>query len=214
MKQWVYRSVTGVVLLVSLAGLTGCVPLLFGSAVTSAFVASDRRTSGIVLEDNNVQLKAGARIGESLGERGHVDVTSYNLQVLLTGEVPTAQDKALVEQIARNIENVRGVHNELEVMGNSTLSQRSSDVLVSTRVKSMLVDAKDLISNAFKVVTERGTVYVMGRVTEREAKRGTEVIRSTEGVQKLVLLWEIISEDELARMLPAPAPAASDARRR
>jgi osmotically-inducible protein OsmY len=214
MKHCLYKVAVGSAVLVCLMGLTGCFPLLFGGAMTTAFVASDRRTSGMVLEDNNIQLKAGARIGESLGERGHIDVTSYNLRVLLTGEVPTAQDKALVEQIVLNVENVRGVNNELEVMGNSTLAQRSSDVLVSTRVKTMLVDARDLISNAFKVVTERGTVYVMGRVTQREAARATEIIRSADGVQRLVLYWEIISEDDLARMLPKPAPAASEAKGR
>ena len=170
-------------------------------------VATDRRTSGSVVEDEGIEQRAASRIRENLGERVHVNVTSYNRQVLLTGEVPTAQDKQLVEQIVARVDNVRNIVNELGVMGNASLTQRSSDSLVTGRVKAALVDAKDLFANAFKIVTERGTTYVMGRVTEREAKRATEVISSTSGVQRVVRILDIISEDELARLQPAPPPA-------
>lgn len=196
------------------SALTACVPLMLGGAVaTGTVVATDRRTSGTVVEDNAIAIKAGNRITENLGERVHVNVTSYNRQVLLTGEVPSEQDKQLVEKVVSNVENVSSIINELAVMGPSTFGQRSSDALVTSRVKSGLVDAKDLISNAFKIVTERGTVYVMGRVTQREANRATEIITSTSGVQKLVRVFDIISEDELARTLPqkpAPAPSAKN----
>jgi osmotically-inducible protein OsmY len=168
-------------------------------------VATDRRTSGTVVEDEGIELKAAARIRENLGQRVHVNVTSYNRQVLLTGEVPSAQDKQLVEQAVAQIENVRNVVNELAVLGGSTLTQRSSDTVVTGRVKAALLDAKDLFSNSFKIVTERGTTYVMGRVTQREANRATDIITSTQGVQKVVRVLEIISEEELARMLPAPS---------
>ena len=125
--------------------------------------------------------------------------------------MPTAQDKLLVEQIVSRVENVTSVVNELAVMGSSSLTQRSSDVLVTGRVRAMLVDTKDLFANSFKVVTERGTTYLMGRVTQREADRGTAVARGTPGVQKVVRIFEIISEEELARQLPTPAkpPAAA-----
>jgi len=206
------RVLAGMAVTSCLVSLSGCFPLLMGGAVTSALVATDRRSSGMVLEDNTIQLKAGSRLSESLGDRGHIDVTSYNRQVLLTGEVPTPQDKQLAEKLVAEMDNVKGVTNELAVMGNSTLTQRSSDLLVGSRVRGHLIDAKDLISNAFKVVTERGTVYVMGRVTPREAKRATEVIRGVDGVQRLVILWEVISEDELARMLPAPPASEVQAR--
>ena len=206
------KSLVLLLLLASLAGLSGCFALVVSGAVTTAMVATDRRTSGSVVEDNAIQLKGSSRISENLGDRVHVDVTSYNRQVLLTGEVPTLQDKQLVEKLVAGVDNVRSVINELGVMGNSTLSQRSSDLLVTTRIKGHLVDAKDLIANAFKVVAERGTVYVFGRVTTREAARGTEVIRSVDGVQRLVILWEIISEDELARMQPTPPPPAPNNR--
>jgi osmotically-inducible protein OsmY len=127
--------------------------------------------------------------------------------VLLTGEVPSAQDKAAVEQIVSRVENVGGVVNDLEVASASTLGQRSSDTLVTGRVKAALIDARDLQFNAFKVVTERGVVYLMGRVTQREADRATVVARSTTDVQKVVRVFEIISEAELAGLQPAAAKA-------
>jgi len=192
----------------TLVGLTACFPLLLGGAVGGALVATDRRTSGSVVEDEGIELRASSRIRENLGERAHINVTSYNRQVLLTGEVPSVQDKQLVEQIVSRVDNVRSIVNELGVMGNATLTQRSSDSLVTGRVKAALVDAKDLFANAFKIVTERGTTYVMGRVTEREAKRATEVISATSGVQRVVRILETISEDELARLQPQP-PADS-----
>jgi osmotically-inducible protein OsmY len=186
--------------------LTACVPLVIGGAAAGgSLVATDRRTSGAQLEDEGIELRGTSRIRTSLGERGHVNLTSYNRQVLLTGEVPTAQDKQLVEQIVSRVENVSTVVNELAVLGNSTLGQRSSDTLVTGRVKAQLIDAPDLFSNAFKVVTERGTTYLMGRVTQREADRATNLVRATSGVQKVVRIFEVISEEELARLLPAPA---------
>ncbi len=194
------------------ASLSACAPIILGSVAMGALVATDRRTSGAQLEDEGIELRAAGRVRESVGERARVSVTSYNRQVLLTGEVPNAQDKQLVEQIVSRVENVRSIVNELGVLGNSSLTQRSSDALVTGRVKAAMVDAKDLFANAFKVVTERGTTYLMGRVTQREANRATDITRSTSGVQRVVRVLEIISEEELQRTLPqnparAPAPA-------
>ena len=188
------------------ASLSACAPMMVGGALMGSLVATDRRTSGAQLEDEGIELRAASRIRESLGDRVHVNVTSYNRQVLITGEAPNAQDRALVEQITAKVENVRSTVNELAVLGNTTLTQRSSDVLVTTRVRAGLVDARDLFANAFKVVTERGTTYLMGRVTQREADRATEVVRTTQGVQKVVRLLEIISEDELKALMPKKAP--------
>lgn len=200
---------TWCVTVVCMAGLasvlSACVPLVVGgAAVGGALVATDRRTSGAQLEDEGIELRAIGRINENLGSRVHVNVTSYNRQVLLSGEVPSAQDKQLVEQIVSRVDNVRSVVNELAVLGASSLTQRSSDALITGKVKAAMVDSKDLFANAFKVVTERGVVYLMGRVTQREANRATEVARSTGGVQKVVRLLEIISEEELQRTLPQP----------
>lgn len=210
-KRFVMNTIAAVLLTSS---LTACIPLMVGGAVVGGtLVANDRRTSGAQLEDEGIELRSTSRIRSNVGDRVHVNLSSYNRQVLLTGEVPTAQDKLLVEQIISRVENVSSVVNELGVMGSSSLTQRSSDLLVTGRVKAMLVDAKDLFVNAFRVVTERGTTYLMGRVTQREADRGTAVARGTPGVQKVVRVFEIISEEELAQQLPTPAklPAAKPA---
>lgn len=191
----------------SLGGaLSACAPIVIGGAVMGSLMATDRRTAGTQIEDEGIELRTSSRIDENLGDRVHVNVTSYNRQVLLTGEVPNAQDKQLVEQVVSRVENVRSIVNELVILGHSTLTQRSSDVFVTGKVKAALIDAKDLHANAFKVVTERGTTYLMGRVSEREAKRATDITRATGGVQKVVRLLEIISEEELQNLLPKPAP--------
>ena len=187
--------------------LTACAPFVFGGAAMGAMVATDRRTSGAQLEDEGIELRAAGRIRENLGDRGHVNITSYNRQVLITGEAPNAQDKQLVEQIVSRVENVRAIVNELSVLGNTSLTQRSSDSLITGKVKAAMVDAKDVSANAFKVVTERGTVYLMGRVTQREAARATDITRGVGGVQKVVRVFEFITEEELQRSLPkAPPP--------
>ena len=204
------RTALHTLLASSLISLSGCVPLIplmvGGAVVGGGMVATDRRTSGSVLEDEGIELRANSRLRENVGDRVHVNVTSYNRQVLLTGEVPSAQDKQLVEKIVTGVDNVRTIVNELAVMGNSSFTQRSSDTLVTGRVKAALVDAQDLFANSFKISTERGTTYVMGRVTPREATRATEVITAVPGVQKLVRVLETISEDELARTLPQAPP--------
>jgi len=204
------RFVATVVCTACLGGvLSACAPMVIGGAAMSALVATDRRTSGAQLEDEGIELRSAGRIRESLGDRGHVNITSYNRQVLLTGEVPTPQDRQQVEQIVSRVENVRAIVNELGVMGNSTLTQRSSDSLTTGKVKAAMVDAKDIFANSFKVVSERGTTYLMGRVTQREATRATELTRSVGGVQKVVRVLEIITEEELQRTLPQQAPATA-----
>lgn len=186
--------------------LTACVPLVVGGAVAGgSMVATDRRTSGIQLEDEGIELRARSRIRSAVGTRVRVSVTSYNRQVLLTGEVPSLQDKQLVEQVVAGVQNVVSVVNELAVMNSPSLVEQSSDALITGRVKAMLLDARDLHFNVFKVVTEHGTTYLMGRVTSREADGATAVARATPGVQKVVRIFEIISEDELARMFPNAA---------
>lgn len=183
------------------AALSACVPLVVGGAVAGgALVATDRRTSAAQLEDETIELRGVNRLSGALGGRGHFNLISYNRQVLITGEVPTAQEKQLAQSTIERVENVRGVINELAVMPNSSLTQRSSDSLVTGRVKASMIDARDIFANAFKVVTERGNVYLMGRVTQREANRATEMVRSVPGVERVVRVLEIISEEELQRI--------------
>ncbi len=208
------RRVCQVLLVCAIAatGLTACAPLLVGGAVMTGMSASDRRTLGAQVEDERIESRGAATLRENLGERVHINITSYNRQVLLTGEVPNEQDKQLAEQVVSRVENVRAIINELGVMGHSTLSQRSSDAMVTGRVKANLIDAKDLNSNAFKVVTERGVNYLLGRVTAREADRATDIARRTSGVQKVVRLFELITEEELLQM-QAPEPKQGAAQR-
>ncbi|MDP3761875.1 MAG: BON domain-containing protein [Ramlibacter sp.] len=195
------------------AALSGCAPLILGGAAVGAMVTFDRRTSGAQLEDEGIELRAGSRLREAVGDRAHVNISSYNRQVLLTGEVPNENDKQLAEQVASKVDNVKGIVNELAVMANTTLAQRSSDTLITGKVKASLVDARDLYVGAFKVVTERGTVYLMGRVTQREADKATQVTRNIGGVQRVVRIFEIITEEDLRRMNPLPSarPAAAPA---
>ena len=190
----------------ALALSAGCAPLVIGgAALGSALVVTDRRTSGTQLEDEGIELRAASRLQQNLGERGHINVTSYNRVALLTGEVPSAQDKALAEQVVARVDNVRSIINELGVMGTSSLAARSSDALITGKVKALMVDDKEIFANAFKVVTERGVVYLMGRVTQREAARATELARTVSGVQRVVRAFELISEDELRHLQPRPA---------
>ena len=191
--------------------LSSCALLVGGAIVGSSMVATDRRTSGAQLEDQSIELKSGKRISDTIGDRGHLNVTSYNRLVLVTGEVPSEADKANVELAISRIENVRSVVNELVVFAPSSIGTRSNDTLLTSKVKASMVDAKDVQAGAFKVVTERGIVYLMGRVTEREANRAAEIARGVSGVVKVVKVFEIVTEGELAGTSPAPAPAAPPA---
>lgn len=187
--------------------LSACAPLIVGGAmVGGSMMVIDRRTSGAQVEDEGIELKAGNAVRE-LATLGHVSITSYNRQVLLTGEVPTEDDRQRVERAVRRVENVRSVANELAVAGNSSLSSRSNDLILTSKVKATFVDAKDLQAPAIKVVTERATVYLMGRVTEREATRASDLARSVSGVQRVVRVFEVISEAELANLQKATQPS-------
>lgn len=186
--------------------LNACAPLMVAGFAGTAIVASDRRTSGTQLEDETIELRGGARVRDALGEKAHVNITSFNRQVLLTGEVASERDRQTVNQLVEKIENVRSVVNELSIAPLSTLSERSNDLLITAKVKGSLVDSRDLFANSFKVVVERGTVYLMGRVTQREASSATNVIRNVNGVNKVVRLFDIITEEELRNLLPPPPP--------
>jgi osmotically-inducible protein OsmY len=186
--------------LLAVLSLGGCAAFVVGGAVGTAMVVSDRRTAGVQLEDQNIELKSLTRIREAVGDRGHVRATSYNRMVLLTGEVSSEADRSAVEQAIARIENVRSTVNELAVMGASSMTARSNDTILTSKVKASFIDAKDLHAGALKVVTERGVVYLMGRVTEREADRATDLARGVPGVQKVVKVFEILTEAELAAL--------------
>lgn len=183
--------------------MSACAPLLVGGAVMgTSLMVTDRRTSGTQVEDQSIELKAMTRTREAVGERGHVNATSYNRTLLLTGEVAADTDKVAVEQAVAKIEGVRTVVNELVVAGSSSLAARSNDAILTSKVKASFIDAKDVFANAIKVTTERSTVYLMGRVTEREANRASDIARGVGGVQKVVRVFEVITEAELAELQP------------
>jgi osmotically-inducible protein OsmY len=214
MKRTINRTLCSLLAVSGLAAvLSACAPLIVGGAVVGGMVAADRRTTGSQVEDEGIELRATNRLRENLGSRVHVNVTSFNRQVLLTGEVPTGDDRQKVEMLVAGVDNVRSVVNDLAVMPNSTLSQRSNDTYITGKVRANLVDAQDLFATAYKVVTERGVVYLMGRVTQREADRATQIVRGVNGVAKVVRVFEIISEEELRRstLVPAEAPRNSPA---
>jgi osmotically-inducible protein OsmY len=193
--------------------LGGCAALAGGAMVGGAMLAVDRRSTGTQVDDQTIELRAASAISAAVGDRAHVNATSYNRVVLLTGEVPVEADRAKVEAAVAKVENVRAVVNELAVMPKSSFSQQSNDALITGKVKAAFVDAKDLQVGSMKVVTERGVVYLMGRVTEAEATAAGNAARSVGGVQKVVKVFEIITPAELAAMpLPPstpPAPASA-----
>ncbi len=206
---WVAAGVVGTS---ALGSLSGCAPLVAGAAVGgTVLVATDRRTTATQLEDQTIELKAASRLREQLGERARINVTSFNRRVLLTGEVASEADRQTAVRVVQSVENVQGLIDELAVMGSPSLTARSADALVTARVKAALVDAKDLSANAFKVTTERGTVYLMGLVTRREADRASEIARAVPGVQRVVRVFEFITEADLARLQPARAGTAEPA---
>jgi osmotically-inducible protein OsmY len=198
--------------------LSACAPLMFGGVIGGAMVASDRRTTGIQVEDEGIEQRAASAMRENFGTKEHINITSYNRQVLISGEVSSDLVRRQAEQLVGKVQNVRGVINELAVGPASSNSERASDALLVAKVKAAMVDTEDVFANVYKVVAERGTIYLMGRVTQREAQRATDVVRGVSGVKRVVRVFEYLTEDELRALQPkrkdeagktsAPAAAA------
>jgi osmotically-inducible protein OsmY len=184
------------------ASLSGCVALVAGAAVGGAFATVDRRTLGAQTEDQSVELKAGARLRDIVGDAGHVNVTSFNRKVLLTGEVRDEAMKRAVETEVRSVSNVESITNELEVSGSSSYTSRASDSLITSKVKLSIADKKTVPATAVKVVTERGTVFLMGLVTQREGNIAADVAKGVAGVTRVVKVFEYISEEGLRSLQP------------
>ncbi len=181
--------------------LQACVQtMVVGGGVVGGMAASDRRTFGSQTEDRTIGFKGEALADAIVGDQGHVSVTSFNRLVLITGEVPNQGMKTRIASEIAQIPNVRNVINELEIAEPSSLSSRSNDSLITAKVSASFFDAKDLYSHSLKTVTERGVVYLMGRVTEREGARAAEVASGVSGVKRVVKVFEHISEEELANM--------------
>ena len=188
-----------------LASLSGCVALVAGGAISGTLAATDRRTLGAQTEDRAIEVKGGIKLNNIVGDAGHVNINAFNRRALLTGEVRDDAMKAAAEREIRGIEGVLSVINELEVAGPASYTSRSNDALITTKVKASLVDMKDISANSYQVVTERGVVYLQGRVTQREGQIGADVARGVSGVAKVVKVFEYITEDEWKTYQPKPA---------
>jgi osmotically-inducible protein OsmY len=194
--------------------LGGCVPLVVGAgAVGAGMVATDRRSSGAQLDDTTIEVRGAARIREIANDNMNVTVTSYNRQVLLTGTVGAEADKRRAEEAVAKVENVRSVVNEVVVGPGSNITDRSNDAFITSKVKASLLDQKDIFANTFKVTTERGVVYLMGIATRRETDRASSITRGVDGVRKVVLLVQVVSDAELnsatAGGTGVPSPSSS-----
>jgi osmotically-inducible protein OsmY len=192
-----------------LASLSGCIALVAGGAISGTLAATDRRTLGAQTEDRAIEVKAGIKLNNVVGDAGHVNINSFNRRALLTGEVRDEAMKAAAEREVRGIEGVASVINELEIAGPASYTSRSNDALITTKVKASLVDKKDISANSYQVVTERGAVYLQGRVTEREGQIGADVARGVSGVTKVVKVFEYITEEEWKSYQPQPTTATS-----
>ncbi len=170
--------------------LQGCVELAVVGAGAALATVEDRRTTGSQLEDRGIELRAGNRIDDRHGERVHVNVTSFNRYVLLTGEVPDEATRTDAEVLARGVPNVLGVTNDLQVAGKSSTTSRSNDTLITSKVKTRIVDSNKINAFHVKVVTEAAVVYLLGVVTEQEAADAVEIARTTSGVRKVVKIFE------------------------
>jgi osmotically-inducible protein OsmY len=208
-KPGLTRPLAKAVLCAALIGsLQGCVPLVIGGAAMGAAASMDRRTLGAQTEDKSITVKAEVLVPKLVGDAGHVNIASYNRKVLLTGEVRDEAMKANVEREVRGIENVVAVINELAVAGPSSYTSRSSDAIITGNVKGSLVEMKTISATSFKVVTERGTVYLMGRVTQREGDLAANIAKSVSGVQKVVKIFEYLTEEELRTQYPKTSSVA------
>jgi osmotically-inducible protein OsmY len=174
------------------AALSGCVPVVAGGAAVGGSAAADRRTSGAYVEDESIEWKTSGRIKDQLGDKIHLNVTSFNRNVLLTGEALNDATKAKAENLARTVENVRNVTNELQISGPSSLASRSNDAYLTTKVKGAFFTENRFSPIYVKVVTENSVVYLLGMVTHKEADDAVEIARGIEGVSKVVKVFEYI----------------------
>jgi osmotically-inducible protein OsmY len=185
------RYVVTLLVLASLPLIHGCAAIAVGGAAAAGgyMVGEDRRPVGVMTDDQAIEFKISNRVAEKY-PNAHVNATSFDRLVLLTGEVPTDAAKPEVEKIARSVENVRNVVNELQVAGASSFPARANDSYITSKVKTRFLDARKFNAVHVKVVTEAGTVYLMGIVTRQEANDATEIARTTGGVQRVVRVFE------------------------
>ncbi|PHV11662.1 BON domain-containing protein [Chitinimonas sp. BJB300] len=176
--------------LIATSQLSACFPLVVAGVGTGVAVTQDRRTSAVVWSDQQVEQNIGKEIANRFGNHTHVNITSYNKAVLLSGEVPDDAAKAAIEKLARETPDVRKVYNELAVMLPSSISARAGDTALTTRVKARMVEAGKFSPLHVKVVSERKQVYLLGLLTRQEATDASQIASQTQGAEKVVTLFE------------------------
>lgn len=181
--------------------LTACAPLIVGgAAATTAVVVTDRRTSGIQLEDQNMAFKAQSQISQKLGDTARVNAMAYGGHLLLTGDVPTEEAKAQATTIAQSVENVKQVINQLNVGPIASFGTRSNDTWLTSKVKTALINTKYVPSGTIALTTDHSVVYLMGKVTQAEGDYAANATADVGGVAKVVKLFETISREEAIRL--------------
>ena len=175
-----------------LPALQGCFPLAVTGVGAAALMATDRRTAGTYIEDEGIELKCIGQLREFNGRGGHIDATSYNRRVLLTGEAPTEDLRREAEAAVRKIDNVRDVVNELQIAGASSLASRGNDALITSNVKARMLNNSRFSPAHVKVVTEANVVFLMGLVSQDEGDAAVEVTRTAQGVSRVVKVFEYL----------------------
>jgi osmotically-inducible protein OsmY len=171
--------------------LAGCPAAIIGGGAVAYGTIEDRRTSGTMIDDDSIETRISRGVRERYGENTHVNVTSFNRSVLLTGEVPEEARRAEIEKLAQGAGNVRNITNELQMGAPSSLGARANDSYITTKVKGRILDSNKVNPIHVKVVTEAGVVYLMGIVTEQEAADAVDVARNTGGVVKVVRIFDL-----------------------
>jgi osmotically-inducible protein OsmY len=209
MRNYTSRLTTCLSLLAMAATLAGCVGAVAVGAGSGALMVTDRRISEVYLADEGIEIRVSNAIRQQLGDKVHVNVTSYNRMLLLTGEAPDAATRDLVERTAiANSTEIKRITNELQIAGNSSFATRSNDTYLTSKVKARFLDAARFSINHVKVVTENSSVYLLGLVTQAEADAAVEIARTTGGVQRVIRVFEIISDDQ-ARQIDRKSQASS-----
>ncbi len=188
------KNITTIILLLSIFTLQGCLAVAVGAAAGSGLIATDRRTLGYLIEDENIEQKAKARLAEhpELSKSSHVSAISYNGILLIIGQTPSLDYKNKIGEVMRSVANVKAFHNELKILGKSSLGTRSSDSYITTKIKTRMTFEKNFSSTHIKVITENGEVFLMGLVTREEANKAIAITKRVDGVQKVINVFEYI----------------------
>ncbi len=204
------RIATWTLLAALIPALTGCFGAVGVGVGAGALVAADRRPAETYLTDEAIEVRISNRIKEQFGKSANVVVVSYSRSVVLIGQVPDVATKSAAEKIASGVPNVKAISNELQIAGITSLTSGSNDAFITTKVKARFLDANKFAANHVKVITEAGTVYLLGIVTKREADDAAEIARTTGGVQKVVRVFEIISDEQAKKLANTPPADAGE----